>query len=108
MISDLDTLSEAVLTEARDSKHGKASHLIVGGDRQRVVLMGLLAGSALGEHNSPPAATLQVLRGRARLHGGGEDVEVTAGQLSPIPDERHDLAAVEDTVALLTVSLDPA
>lgn len=106
MVSDLNALSEALLAEARDSKHGKASHSLVHGDRQTVTLIALLAGQALGEHNAPPAATLHVLRGRAVLHADGATTELAAGHLAPIPPQRHDLAADEDTVALLTVSLD--
>ena len=60
-------------------------------------------GTELGEHDSPPEATLQVLTGRVRLIGLDREWELTAGELAPIPPERHSLAALEDSAVLLTV-----
>jgi quercetin dioxygenase-like cupin family protein len=107
MVTDLNQLAETLLTEARDATNGVVSRTIVHGDRQRAVLMGMLAGHSLGEHNAPPAATLQVLSGRATLHADGQQTRLEAGQLVEIPPVRHDLAAEEDTVAILTVAIDP-
>lgn len=107
MVTDLNHLAETLLTEARDASNGVVSRAIVHGDRQRAVLMALRAGAALGEHNAPPAATLQVLSGRATLHAGGGETRLEAGQLAEIPPMRHDLSAQEDTVAILTVAIDP-
>jgi quercetin dioxygenase-like cupin family protein len=107
MVTDLEELGEALLAEAADATNGTASRAVVHGDRQRAVLMAIRAGHALGEHNAPPAATVQVLRGQATLHAGGEATPLRAGQLAEIPLQRHDLAADQDTVALLTVAIDP-
>lgn len=107
MVTDLNQLAETLLTEARDATNGVVSRAIVHGDRQRAVLMAILAGSSLGEHNAPPAATLQVLSGRARLQADGQETRLEAGQLTEIPPVRHDLSADEDTVAILTVAIDP-
>ncbi|MGN6251350.1 MAG: cupin domain-containing protein [Marmoricola sp.] len=107
MVTDLNQLAETLLTEARDATNGVVSRAIVHGDRQRAVLMAIRAGSSLGEHNAPPAATLQVLSGRASLHAGGQETRLEVGQLTEIPPMRHDLAATEDTVAILTVAIDP-
>jgi hypothetical protein len=57
-----------------------------------------------GTHEAPGAASLQVLRGRARLVAGAEVVELGPHQLAPIPPRRHSLHADEDTVVLLTVA----
>ena len=105
MVTDLQALTDALLAEAADSKRGRASHLIISGDKLRVMAMALLAGESLGEHDSPAAATLQVLRGEVVLHGGAEQLELKAGDLAPIPDERHDLVADVDSVVVLTVYL---
>ncbi|MGH3412806.1 MAG: LuxR family transcriptional regulator [Marmoricola sp.] len=106
MVSDLNALAETVLAEARDSKRGRASHSLSHGDRLTVTLIGLTAGQSLGEHNAPPAATLQLLQGRATLRTRADSEELAAGHMVPIPRVRHDLVAAEDTVALLTVALD--
>lgn len=107
MTTDLTALIDPLLSTARESKRGRATHPVIQGERQRVMLIALLAGEALGEHNSPPAATVQVLRGRATVHSATDSVELAAGEIGPIPPERHDLAAIEDSVVLLTVALDP-
>jgi quercetin dioxygenase-like cupin family protein len=108
MVTDLMAVAETLLTEARADRHGRASDTVVHGDRQRVTVLALLAGQSLGEHNSPPAATVHLLRGRATLHGASGSIDLEAGQLAAVPPERHDLSASDDTVLLLTVSLDPA
>jgi quercetin dioxygenase-like cupin family protein len=107
MATDLTELGRELLAAAAEASNGTVSRAVVHGDRQRAVLMAIRAGHALGEHNAPPAATVQVLSGRAVLHAGDERVELGAGQLAEIPQRRHDLAAEEDTVALLTVAIDP-
>ena len=67
-------------------------------------MLALLAGAELAEHEAPGAASLQVLRGRARLVAGEEVVELGPHQMAPIPPRRHSLHADEDTVVLLTVA----
>lgn len=105
-VADLDELAAELLDLARADLQRKASRVVVHGPRQRAVLMALLAGSGLGEHASPPAATLHVLRGRVRLHVGEErEWLVGCGQVVPIPPERHAVDALEDSAFLLTVAL---
>ena len=67
---DLHALGDELLGEAAESSHCRASRAVVHGDRQRAVLMAFKPGGELGEHEAPPAATLQVLRGQAV--GGAE------------------------------------
>lgn len=43
-----------------------------------------------------------MLRGRVRLTAASGDVVLSAGGLQPIPQERHGLLALEDSVVLLT------
>ena len=68
------------------------------------VLLVLLAGRELSEHENPGEAFLQVLRGRVRLSAG--DREWTLGQDGhvTIPQRRHALTADEDSIVLLTVA----
>lgn len=72
----------------------------------RATLIALTAGNRLEEHESPPAATLQVLRGEVRLQTSDHEWSLSAGQLIVIPPERHSLQAETDTVVLLTVQRD--
>jgi quercetin dioxygenase-like cupin family protein len=67
------------------------------------VLFALRAGSHLPEHDAPPAATLQVLRGEMRLVAQDEQWLLRAGQILPIPPVRHWVEGVTDSVALLTI-----
>ena len=103
---DLRTVGAALLEEARSASNGHASRLVVGGSVQRAVLMALTAGAELGEHESPPAATFQVVTGRARLYAvDGAEWVVQGGQVVAIPPFRHGVEALEDCVILLTVAL---
>ncbi|MEO7069100.1 MAG: LuxR family transcriptional regulator [Nostocoides sp.] len=107
-VVDLTQLADVLLQRAGTDSQRRASHLVVNGPAQRAVLMAILAGSGLGEHASPPAATLHVLRGRVRLHAGDTDAWlVHAGQVVPVPPDRHAVDALEDSVILLTVALQP-
>ena len=46
-----------------------------------------------------------VIRGLVRLVAGDATVELSGHLLSPIPDRRHSLHAVEDSVVLLSVAV---
>jgi quercetin dioxygenase-like cupin family protein len=95
-----------LMERARAARNGHASQLLIGGAHQRAVLMALTNGSSLGEHESPPSATFQVVTGQARLYAvGGPECVVSAGEVVAIPPERHGVAALEDCVILLTVAL---
>lgn len=106
-VTDLTALARDLADRAHEDPHGRASSIVLRGPRQRAVFMALTAGSALGEHASPPAASLQVLSGRVRLHSASQEWVLAAGQLVAVPPDRHAVSAVEDSVILLTVSLDP-
>lgn len=106
---DLLVIGRELMDQARAGNSGRASRtLIPARDRSlRHVLLALVAGSALGEHRAPPAASLQVLVGAAHLRWGQHELEVLAGGWTAIPPMTHDLVADQDTIALLTVASDP-
>lgn len=106
MVTDLNALADKLQAEAAEHPRGRAAHLIVVGDRMRVTAMALQAGQALGEHDAPPAASLQVLSGEVVLHAGGEATALGAGELAPIPQMRHDLEATTDAVVVLTACME--
>jgi quercetin dioxygenase-like cupin family protein len=102
----LTALATEKLAEARQSPHsGRAAHTIHGGHTHelRQTLLALLAGHDLSEHDSPGEATLQVLQGHVRLTTNGDAWDGKTGDYVAIPNERHALHAVEDSVVMLTV-----
>ncbi|MEU3976613.1 cupin [Streptomyces bacillaris] len=101
-MDDLNALAEEHLTAARTSAHGRSAHLLIQEPPLRQTVIALTSGSALDEHNAPPAASLLVLRGTVRLTAASGDAELPAGTLHPIPQERHGLVALQDAVVLLT------
>jgi quercetin dioxygenase-like cupin family protein len=104
MTTDLDQLATVLLERAAGSPARRAAeslHPFGAGLRQTV--LALLAGAELAEHEAPGAASLQVLRGRARLIAGDDGTDLGRHQLAPIPPRRHSLRALEDAVVLLTV-----
>ena len=104
--TSLTRLGEEQLDKARTASSGRAAVTVHGGHEHdlRQTLIALAQGRALGEHESPGEATLQVMAGRVRLTAGDETWEGTAGDHVVIPPHRHDLAALTDAVVLLTVA----
>ncbi|MEU8764105.1 cupin [Streptomyces sp. NPDC048659] len=99
---DLGALVDEHLARARSAPHGRSAHLVLHDGVLRQSVIALTSGTSLDEHNAPPAASLQVLRGRVALTAAGRAEEVAAGGLQVIPKERHGLTALEDAVVLLT------
>lgn len=99
-------LAETEMAAAREASSGRAAATIYGGQEHdlRQTLIALVADHALGEHESPGEATLQVLSGKVRLTAGDESWDGRAGDHLVIPRERHDLLALSDAVVLLTVA----
>lgn len=101
----LDALARDHLERATNDSAGRSSTTVYGGHEQslRQTMVALRAGASLADHRSPGEATLIVLRGRVRLHAGDDTWEARTGDLLVVPESRHSLEAVEDSVALLTV-----
>jgi quercetin dioxygenase-like cupin family protein len=71
----------------------------------RAVLIALLPGQALGEHQVKEAALLLVVGGRVRVDVGGESVDAGEGELFRFdPDERRSVASDSGARVLLTLS----
>ena len=104
----LNALADEQLAVAHDSKAGRAAHTIHGGHDHllRQTLIALVGGRELGEHDSPGQSTLQVLRGRVRLHTADDEWHGVQGDYLVLPRQRHGLHADEDSVVLLTVLAD--
>ena len=102
----LTALLRHQLEIARNSSSGRSAHTVYGGHEHalRQTMIALRAGTNLDEHESPGEATVQVLHGRVTLVAGGDRWNGSPGDLLLVPDRRHALEAVEDTVVLLTVA----
>ncbi len=101
----LTALAEEHLAKAKEGSAGRSATTVHGRHDfvLRQTLIALCEGTALAEHDSPEEATLQVLRGRVRMRAGEDVWEGGTGELLVIPPARHDLAALEDSVVLLSV-----
>jgi quercetin dioxygenase-like cupin family protein len=102
----LPALAEEVLAEARRSNAGRAARTLTPGAGLplKQTLFALEEGVTLTEHNCPPAATLQVLRGRVCLVAGDHHVELETGDLAPVPPAKHTVRCLDDAVVLLSVA----
>ena len=99
-MADLSQLAAAHLAAAKADERGRSPELLVHDGPLRQTIIALMAGTELAEHNSPDAASLQVLLGRVQITG--HTVELAAGQLAVLTHERHAVRALEDSVFLLT------
>jgi quercetin dioxygenase-like cupin family protein len=102
----LDAIAREQARRAATAPAGRSAETVYGGHEHalRQTVLALTAGSSMTEHENPGEATVQVLRGRVRLTAGRVNWEGRSGDLLVVPDERHALEAVEDSVILLTVS----
>ena len=101
----LIALTRHHLSAAQAASSGRSSHTVYGGHEHvlRQTVVALRAGSNLDEHENPGEATVQVLHGRVTLVAGETRWNGSPGDLLFVPDARHALEAVEDSVILLTV-----
>ena len=101
----LGDLADALLADLPNHNAGRAAKTILSGTVMRATLIALKGGEEMAEHDSPPAATLQVLRGDVTLRSGTRSWRLGPGHLAPIPPERHGVVAHDDSVILLSVAL---
>ena len=101
----LGDLADALLADLHNHPAGRAAKTILSGTVMRAVMVALRQGEAMSEHDSPPAATLQVLSGQVTVRAGEREWRVAAGQLVQVPPLRHAVEADTDSVFLLTVAL---
>jgi quercetin dioxygenase-like cupin family protein len=102
----LEALGHELLGRAAAAGGGHTADTVVGGHERvlRQTVIAMVQGAALAEHVSPGEASVYVLTGRVRLAAGGESWDGRRGDLLVIPDARHSLEALEESVVLLTVA----
>ncbi|HEY5878010.1 MAG TPA: cupin domain-containing protein [Nakamurella sp.] len=105
----LPAVARDQLARAGSSSSGRSAKTVWGGHERvlRQTVIALTAGSTLSEHENPGEATIQVISGRVRLDSDGHQWEGRQGDLLLVPPARHALAALEDSVILLTVAKRP-
>lgn len=106
----LDALArEHARLAAGNNSGGRSSTTVYGGHEHvlRQTLIALTAGRTMSEHRNPGEATLMVLTGRVRLTSEGNAWDGRSGDLIIVPQARHALEAMEDSVMLLTVAKKP-
>ena len=100
-MADLSELARIHLEAALADEHGRSAELILRDGPMRQSIIALRSGVELNEHNSPDAASLQVLSGRVRVTGQAV-TEIGTGRLDILTHRRHGVLALEDSVFLLT------
>jgi quercetin dioxygenase-like cupin family protein len=74
-------------------------------DEGRAVLIGLLPGQELGDHQVKEHAFLVVVDGAARIQAGGETLDAAVGTMVSFdPDERHVIASESGAKILLVLA----
>ena len=101
----LGQLGKELLAEAREASAGRTARTVTTGPVLRATVIALRSGAEMSEHDSPPAATLQVLAGEVQLVSTQQEWVLRAGDLVSVPPFRHRVDALTDAVILLTVAL---
>ncbi|MEP7114873.1 MAG: cupin domain-containing protein [Ilumatobacteraceae bacterium] len=103
--SALPALARHELAKALAASSGRSASTVYGGHEHslRQTVIALRAGESLSEHANPGEATVQVLQGRVTLRFEDVSWNGSSGDLLIVPDGKHALDAVEDSVVLLTV-----
>lgn len=98
----LDQLAADHLAAARSASNGRSAELLVHDGVLRQSILALTKGTQLAEHNSPHAASLQVLVGKVAVTGFETPEPLVVHELAVLTHERHSVTALEDSVFLLT------
>jgi quercetin dioxygenase-like cupin family protein len=103
----LEALAREHLKRAQPDSTGRSSSTVYGGHEHvlRQTLIAIKAGRSMSEHESPDESTVLVLQGRVRLVAKDDAWEGRSGDMLIVPDVRHSIEAIEDSVLLLTVAM---
>ncbi|MDO5699253.1 MAG: LuxR family transcriptional regulator [Dermatophilus congolensis] len=102
----LTAMCDELLAAAHAEPGGRAARTVHGDCTLtlRQMAVALVAGRE-AEYQSAGNATVQILRGRIRIDNDGTSTELSAGDLVPVPLIPHWVAALEDSVVLMTVDI---
>ena len=100
---NLDDEADRLVAELKGAGHASRSLAREAG--VSLVLMALEGGDAVREHSTAGATSIHVLRGHAAIGSAGQVWDCLPGDVLFFqPDVRHDIAAQEQTVVLLTIT----
>lgn len=105
MTQNLKDLVPVALKNAGSEDNGRWAEIVVKDGPLRQSVIALLAGNALDEHNSPPAASMYVLEGEVEVGGqapGQHTDTFVTGEIAALTHHRHWVKAKRDSVFLLT------
>lgn len=88
---------------ARRAPAQRAGSTLYRGDAMRQTMVVLLEGAEMAEHESPAEAFIHVLEGSITIHGNARKWQISAGELFPLPPEKHSVTANQETLFTLTV-----
>lgn len=100
----LDALAREQLEIARRAPSHRAARTVAGGHETtlRQTVLALCEGASLDEHENPGETTVLVLQGRVELIAGADRWQGRDGDLLLVPNSRHGLSALTDSVVLLS------
>ena len=101
----LAELAESLIADLPNHRSGKTAKAIMSGSVMRAVVIALAEGADMSEHEAPTAATLLVITGEVTLSTRTDSWTIRAGELIPVPRQRHAVRAHRDSAFLLTVAL---
>lgn len=99
---DVQQLAQDQIDRAHEDPHGRSAHLLVHDGPLRQSLIALTKGTRLAEHNSPPAASLLVVRGTVAVTSDDRVDTLPAHHLATLTHDRHSVEALSDAAFLLT------
>lgn len=86
-------------------RSGRAGRTLAKAGRMRVTLVALADGASVGTHQADSPMTVHVLEGHIRFRVGGDDHELSAGELLFFGAcDAHDIRATDETLLLITLS----
>jgi len=98
------SIIQNLLNEVEIPRDGTLSRTIYRDDYVKIVLFGFSAGQELSQHTAAVPATIEIVRGDARVTLDGEEKELSAGSWvymeAKLP---HAIYARTDVVMLLTM-----
>ncbi len=91
--------------ESWQRESGRSSKTLVKQQDFRIVLILMKANTEMGEHSADGRVSIQCVSGRCTVHVHDHKLPLSAGQLLALDcGVRHDVAAVEESAILLTIS----
>jgi quercetin dioxygenase-like cupin family protein len=105
-VKSFDLVAEIQHLQARKPWPKKVtSNLLLKSEDLRILLIGMEAGGRLEEHHNDGRISIHVLEGAVKMHVQHQAQQFSAGQILALDRSiPHDVAAIEDSVLLLTIA----